>query len=217
MGTPIELPGGTLDPERPPDKLELLKRIRPATRVPLEELREIGAGRVFDELEVRVGAPLPGVEARLQLVPEGIPEELRQVLEAPPAGEGFSHRLVCRRLRHVSNSVGRHFPESRAKGVTNPAYLNPTDCEALGLAPGDLVEIASDQDRILGVVEPSDEVGPGVVSMAHCWGGAPDEDGRVREIGANTGRLVATDRDYDPITGMARQSAIPVNLRPARR
>jgi anaerobic selenocysteine-containing dehydrogenase len=217
MGTPIELPGGTLDPERPPDKLELLKRIRPATRVPLEELREVGAGRVFDELEVRVGAPLPGVEARLQLVPEGIPEELRQVLEAPPAGEGFSHRLVCRRLRHVSNSVGRHFPESRAKGVTNPAYLNPTDCEALGLAPGDLVEIASDQDRILGVVEPSDEVGPGVVSMAHCWGGAPDEDGRVREIGANTGRLVATDRDYDPITGMARQSAIPVNLRPARR
>jgi anaerobic selenocysteine-containing dehydrogenase len=217
MGTPIELPGGTLDPERPPDKLELLKRIRPATRVPLEELREIGAGRVFDELEVRVGAPLPGVEARLQLVPEGIPEELRQVLEAPPAGEGFSHRLVCRRLRHVSNSVGRHFPESRAKGVTNPAYLNPTDCEALGLAPGDLVEIASDQDRILGVVEPSDDVGPGVVSMAHCWGGAPDEDGRVREIGANTGRLVATDRDYDPITGMARQSAIPVNLRPARR
>jgi anaerobic selenocysteine-containing dehydrogenase len=183
MGTPIELPGGTLDPERPPDKLELLKRIRPATRVPLEELREIGAGRVFDELEVRVGAPLPGVEARLQLVPEGIPEELRQVLEAPPAGEGFSHRLVCRRR----------------------------------LAPGDLVEIASDQDRILGVVEPSDEVGPGVVSMAHCWGGAPDEDGRVREIGANTGRLVATDRDYDPITGMARQSAIPVNLRPARR
>ena len=39
----------------------------------------------------------------------------------------------------------------------------------------------------------------------------------MRELGANTGRLVATDRDYDPITGMARQSAIPVNLRPARR
>jgi anaerobic selenocysteine-containing dehydrogenase len=35
----------------------------------------------------------------------------------------------------------------------------------------------------------------------------------VREIGSSTNRLVSTDHHFDPITGMARQSAIPVNVR----
>jgi hypothetical protein len=52
--------------------------------------------------------------------------------------------------------------------------------------------------------------------MAHSWGDTPDHDHRVREIGSNTNRLISTDRDYDPITGMARQTAIPVNLRAVR-
>jgi len=34
-------------------------------------------------------------------------------------------------------------------------------------------------------------------------------------VGASTNRLVDNARHFDPITGMARQSAIPVNIRPA--
>ena len=34
-------------------------------------------------------------------------------------------------------------------------------------------------------------------------------------IGANTGRLVDTERDFEPISGMSRQSAIPVRIIPA--
>jgi anaerobic selenocysteine-containing dehydrogenase len=213
MKTPIELPGGPIDPEKPPTKFEVLKLIFPATRVPLERIREIGAGHVFEELEVDVAAPLPSLTARLQLAPEGVCEELRAERDAVRGAPGFSHLLICRRLRHASNSVGREFPESRAKGTTNPAYLNPADLEQLGLSPGDVVEIESDHDRILGVAEPSDELQSGVVSMAHCWGAGPERDAEVRTLGSNTSRLVATDRDYDPITGMARQSAIPVNVR----
>ena len=37
----------------------------------------------------------------------------------------------------------------------------------------------------------------------------------LREVGASTNRLVDNARHFDPITGMARQSAIPVNIRPA--
>jgi anaerobic selenocysteine-containing dehydrogenase len=213
MKTSIELPGGAIDPEKPPSKFEALKLIFPATRVPLERIREVGTGHIFEELEVEVAPPLPGLEARLQLAPEGVCQELCAESAASPAAAGFSHLLICRRLRHVSNSVGHEFPESRSVGSTNLAYLHPADLEELGLSPGDVVEIESDHDRILGVVEPSDELQSGVVSMAHCWGSGPERDAEVRTLGSNTGRLVATDRDYDSITGMARQSAIPVRLR----
>jgi hypothetical protein len=37
----------------------------------------------------------------------------------------------------------------------------------------------------------------------------------VREIGASTNALISNEVDFDPITGMARQSAIPVNVRRA--
>ena len=215
MKTPIELPGGAINPEDPPSKLEVLKRIHPATRVPLEKLREIGRGSVFREVAVDVTPPLPGVEARLQLAPEGVCEELRTLREEPlPSTEG--HLLICRRQRHAANSVGQGFPESRKIATTNPAFLNPADLERLGVEPGELVEIESEHDRILASAEPSDELQSGVVSMAHCWGAGPERDAEVRTIGSNTGRLVATDRHYDPITGMARQSAIPVTIRAAR-
>jgi anaerobic selenocysteine-containing dehydrogenase len=218
MKTTIELPGGAVDVDARPTKLEVLKLIRPDTRVPLEEIREKDGGRVFDAVAAVAAAPIPGLEARLDLAPEGICDELREVraeaFSAP--GEGpFPHRLICRRLRHVSNSVGQSFPESAARGTTNPAYMNPADLEKLGIAAGDLVEIASAHDAILAVAEPTDEVQSGVVSMAHCFGDDPERDAEVRSLGCNTGRLIAVDRDYDPITGMAPQTAIPVAVRPA--
>jgi anaerobic selenocysteine-containing dehydrogenase len=218
METSVELPGGAVDVEDPPTKFELLKLIRPETRIPLERIREADGGHVFDELDVRVAPPIPGLEARLNLAPDGIAEELREVRAEgfqPPGVGPFPHRLICRRLRHVANSVGRDFPETLKRGPTNPAYMNPADLTKLGLAAGELVEIASEHDVIVAVAEPTDEVQSGVISMAHCFGAAPDEPGDVRRIGSNTSRLVAVDVDYDPITGMAPQSAIPVAVRPA--
>jgi len=50
--------------------------------------------------------------------------------------------------------------------------------------------------------------------MAHAQGDAPERDGEVRTIGSTTGRLVSTERDFEPISGIPRQSAIPVNVRP---
>ena len=52
--------------------------------------------------------------------------------------------------------------------------------------------------------------------MAHSWGDVPENDRDVRSIGGSTNRLVNNEEAYDPITGMARQSAIPVNIRPAK-
>jgi anaerobic selenocysteine-containing dehydrogenase len=91
--------------------------------------------------------------------------------------------------------------------------MHPADLAREGLAAGDTVEIASGYERILGIVEPDDTLRSGVVSMAHAFGGLPEEAHRVRELGSNTGALTPVDRDYDPISGIPVMSAIPVNVR----
>jgi anaerobic selenocysteine-containing dehydrogenase len=92
--------------------------------------------------------------------------------------------------------------------------MNPEDVESLGLRDGDLVDIRSPRASIRGVVAVSDDLRPGVVSMAHSWGGLPADDGSVREIGSPTGRL-ADLRSYDPVTGIPCMSAIPVSVQRA--
>lgn len=73
---------------------------------------------------------------------------------------------------------------------------------------GDVIRIDSDHAFIYAIATASRDVLPGVISMAHARGGSPDDD-----IGS-TNRLVTTERDFEPISGMPRQSAIPVNVRP---
>src|SRR5262249_57210836 len=112
----------------------------------------------------------------------------------------FSHRLVSRRMMEVYNSTGDHLPGLRRRYAYNPAFMHPDDLQRLGIRPGDVVRIDSDHDFIYGVAEEPTEVQPGVVSMAHARGGPPELDGQVRTIGSTTGRLVSTERDFEPIT-----------------
>ena len=87
-------------------------------------------------MEIAVAPADPGNEARLDVGPPAICEELRAIRaeEFSPAGAGygeaadeFSHRLISRRLRHVYNSSGQYLEAVRKEGTTNPAYMNPDD------------------------------------------------------------------------------------------
>ncbi len=60
------------------------------------------------------------------------------------------------------------------------------------------------------MLEADDTLRVDVIAMHHAFGGLPAEDSEVRDRGSNVGRLVPTDVDYDPITGMPRQGNIPV-------
>ncbi len=217
----IELPCGTIDPGKTPAKFDVIKMLKPNPRISLEEVRSIGRGHIFDQLDVYVDAPIPGMEARLQLAPEGICEEIAEVFskvvdskQCAQSGAAFSHILISRRLSHVINSYGQTYPEIRKKGTTNYAYMNEADLKQLGIADEDLIEIESDHGTIIGVVQSTDEVKSGVISMSHCWGDTPDSKLDVREFGVNTNLLIKTDKDFEPITGLARLSAIPVAVRP---
>lgn len=221
LESPIRLAGGELPMAQRPEKEEVLELMLAGSRIPFAEIRKRRGGQVFEQVQVQVAPADADCEARLALAPDGICEELREVRgEAQTAngagnGAGFSHLLISRRLGHVYNSSGRDLAALREKGRTNPAYLNPADLAALGVAPGALVEIESERAAIFGVAAAADDIPPGVVSMAHAWGDPEAAAKDVREVGASTNRLVDNARHFDPITGMARQSAIPVNIRPA--
>ena len=204
-----------LDMREKPTTDELFEALTAGSRVPLAEVKRHPHGAVFPDPAAVVEPPDPGFEARLDLANPVMLDELAEVDAEPDEREtGYGFRLVSRRLPDVHNSAGRDIPRLVRKWSYNPAFMHPDDLRALGLESGDAVEIESGHASILGVVEAAPDVRPGVVSMPHAFGDAPERDAELREIGSNTGRLTPVDREYDPYSGIPRMSAIPVHVRP---
>jgi len=214
LGTPIRLAGGELPLDRKPSKEDVLDCMLAGGRIPFREVRNNRGGMVYAQVEQFVEPADASCDKRFEMTPEGVIEELATVRRESLV-EPFSHRLISRRMRQVYNSSGRDLPDSRARGTTNPAFMHPHDLEELGVRSGDVLEIESAHAMIYGVAEAAEDVMPGVVSMAHAWGDPAANPKEVREIGASTNALISNEVDFDPITGMARQSAIPVNVRRA--
>ena len=222
MGVPIVLAGGEVDLAQKPSTDELLDLIYAKSRVPLSEVRKHEGGHVYDLDPVVVAPADPGATGRFTVAPPDRIEELATVREEGTSAEQVADfdpevhtlRLISRRLRHVFNSTGQQIDGLRKQGATNYAYMHPDDAAERGLRDGELIDITSPRASIRGVVAIAKDLRPGVVSMAHAWGGTPDDDGSVRELGAPTGRL-ADLRSYDPVTGIPCMSAIPVAVRRA--
>ena len=94
--------------------------------------------------------------------------------------------------------------------------MHPETLASLGLESGAAVMVESRHDRIPCVVEADDSMRRDVISMHHAFGGFPTGDRHYRGHGSNVGRLVPTDAEYDPITGMPRQANIPVRIEVAQ-
>ena len=109
--------------------------------------------------------------------------------------------------------LNNEFPELNGNRTWNPAFMNGADLQEPGLRSGDVVEIVSDTATIPGVVEEDNRLRRGLVSMSHAWGGPPERDGEVRQIGGNTGRLASTVRAWDRYCGMPVMSNTPVQVR----
>src|SRR5262249_1626019 len=175
MRTPLRLEQGTLDLDRKPTSDEYLDLTHRGSRIPLDEVRRHPGGRVFEpERPVHVEAPRPGAAAhQMTPPPAAVIAQLRAIRSERFADDGFTHRLVSRRMLEVYNSTGDHLPGLRRRYPYNPAFMHPGDLERLGVRPGDVVRIDSAHDFIYGVVESTTDVLPGVVSMAHARGGEP--------------------------------------------
>ena len=215
LGSTLPLPGGSPDMTTRPSTDEIIERSYAGSRMPLDEVRA-NRRKVHPDLRLVVEPADPTCTTKFTPAPEDFMAELAQLRAqpAPMLGDidvsAYPFRLVSRRLKHVLNSTGTELPALARKGTTNPAYMHPDDVAELDMVGGDLVEITSPSGRVIGVVEPAEDVKRGVISMAHSWGGTSLTDEKVRDIGTPTSRLVSVDAGHDPVTGMVVSSAIPV-------
>jgi len=202
-----------LDMQHKPTTWELMEKLTQGSRISLAEVETHPHGGLFEDPSIVVLPRDPDCEDRLELANEFMMAALEEVSrESLECDSGFSHLLVSRRIPNVFNSVGRDVSQLTRHGAHNPAFINPDDLDALGLASGDIIEIRSARASILGVAEAAPDVRPGVISMAHAFGDIPGQDDDVRALGGNTGRLCDARNDTEPYTGIPRMSAIPVNI-----
>jgi anaerobic selenocysteine-containing dehydrogenase len=232
LGVTISFPGGSIEPGSKVTADDVLDLIYAKGKVSLADLRERYAAAQRGELDTPA-ILLPelaqvvqegdaGATARFQLTPDGIVAELADVLaEGTGAAiiDGFDDaqfpfRLSSRRLLSVFNSSGREIDALREKAGTSYAHVHPDDLVALGIADGSYVEISSPRGSVRTLVKAAPDVRRGAISMAHAWGGLPDDVSAANadSFGDTTAALIDAASGYDPFTAMPVQSAIPVRL-----
>jgi anaerobic selenocysteine-containing dehydrogenase len=217
LRTPLVLDDGrTLDIDRKPTSDAYLDFTHTGSRIPLDEVRQYPGGHIFEPKQPVHVQPQRSERSamRMNVAPRAVIDQISEIRQERLSRAGgyrgderFTHRLISRRMLEVYNSTGDHLPKLRHKFRYSPAFMHPQDLERLGVSPGALIRIESDHSFIYAIAATSRDVLPGVVSMAHARGGTPDGIG-------STNRLVTTERDFEPISGIPRQSAIPVNVRP---
>ena len=187
------------------------------SRIPLEEVKRYPHGHIFDS-DVVVRERDPGCEDRLDCGNDVMMAQLQEVgsqdYRAMQNTPDYPLRFIPRRHNNFMNSSGRSIRKLNGDKPWNPLWMHPEDMRDAGVGEGDRVRIVTPHEEILAVVEEDETLRPGVVASAHAFGGLVDEDERYRELGANTGRLVRTDENYDPITGMPLMGNIPVAVYP---
>lgn len=215
----LALPGGPIPRgERPTDD-EVLDLIYAKSLVSLDELRARN-GQVLPEHKPVTEAADPASSGRFHLALDDHLLELGAVRAQQTSAErmrGFDpevhrFRLISRRLKSHLNSLGGELSGLNRKNPTNFAFMHPDDMAELGVVDDDLIEVASPRASLIGVVQAAPDVRRGAVSMAHSWGAPGLSDEKVRDVGAPTNRLIDVENGYDPITGQAIQSAIPVSV-----
>jgi anaerobic selenocysteine-containing dehydrogenase len=222
LGLQLVYAGEPLDmeAEEPPSTEDLLRiRLRDSA-VTFDELKrdlaEHPAGRIYEPDCAVVLPPRPEADGRFDPMPADVAGEVRQLLESLEGreagpGPGFTHLLSTRRLHQVMNTTGSQLAGTLERMPGNPAYLHPQELEALAVRPGERIEIASAHGAIEAVAQPDDRLRPGVVSIAHCWGGLAGTEAP----GVNVNRLIACDAEVQAINAMPRMSAVPVRIRKA--
>lgn len=222
LGLQLNLAGGPvpMQGDSPPPKQVFLDLMTAGCLVPpskvREDARKAGGGAViYDDLHPVVEAADPDQHNRFDLAAGEMPRQLEKYGADAARAAGFDFRLISRRSKHRFNSIGQPLKNLGRKVTTNPAYIHPADMAERGIQDGDIIAISSAHATIHGVAEASDKVRRGLISMAHAFGDSEAGKHNVREMGGSTNRLTSDEVDYDPITGQALQSAIPVRIEAA--
>ncbi len=217
LGTTIDLPG--IDMAHKPTVHEMIDALYHNSRVPMSDIRRYPDGHVWGDRDPLVGGVVGYMSGHLaQPMAIGHPEVIAELAEvrSEPVFDGggytepdrFTHRMITYRVKEVYCSQGQNLPSLAARRPHNPLLMNTTDMVEMRVEPGSTVEVESRFGSVEAIAEPSGDLVRGVVALAFGWGG-PDDDG------VNVQYLIDDDDMFDSVTGLALQSAVPVNVRPA--
>jgi len=167
-------------------------------------------------LEPRIPEILRTPSGKVELAPPLIVEDLARVqaaLATPAAG------LVVVGRRHLrSNNSWMHNVPSLVKGKELcTLQIHPTDAEARGLVDGGLATVRSRVGQVEAMVEVTDAIAPGVVSLPHGWG--HDRPGVEMSVAAShpgvNANVLTDDLRIDPLSGTAVLNGVDVEVEPA--
>lgn len=223
MGLSLNVPG--IGMKHRPTSDEVLEAMAAGSSIPLAEVRRYPSGHVFGEAVA--GKVIPGAIAHPDgRMAVGHPEALAEVRQVRAEavsesggyeeGDGFSHRLISMHVPGVYNTKGREFASLQSRQAVGWAYLHPKDLHDLRLGDGDRAIIDSGHGRIRARLRGDANIMPGVIAVPFGLDHAPQpsrlKEGGVEEIGWNLAALIPNDSNFDPVTGMALQTAVPVRI-----
>lgn len=222
LGIPLRVGKLTIDAKPTTD--ELLDEMYKHARLPVSEMRKHPSGIAFEGRTTTAGGVIPNMighpDKRMAAGHPAVIAELREVLAEPvitgggyAPDEEFGFRMITYRMKEVYCTQGQNLPSLRAKRRYNPVLMHPESMQALDLEDGDAVWVENDYGRVEGFAEASQDVGPRTIAFAFGWGN-PKDPRPASEKGSNVQRLIPDDWRYDSVTGLALQSAVPVNVRP---
>jgi anaerobic selenocysteine-containing dehydrogenase len=205
--------GGRRGPER---LLDMMLRAGPFG-ITLDDLIAAPHGIDFGPLEPRLPEILRTPTGRIELAAQPLLDDLLRLEASIEALTDRTLVLVGRRdLR--SNNSWMHNIEVLVKGRPRcTLHVHPDDAARLGVTDGGPATVTSRVGQLTAVVEVTEAIRPGVVSLPHGWGhDHPGTQLRIASERAGVNSNVLTDQAViDPMSGNAALNAIPVSVVPA--
>jgi anaerobic selenocysteine-containing dehydrogenase len=207
-----------LSARRGPDRLlDLLLRSGPY-ELTLADLEAAPHGVDLGALEPRIPEVLRTPSGKIELAPEPLVADvprLRGSLWRHANGEVV---LIGRRQLRSNNSWMHNLPKLVSGPERCTLHVHPDTAAAHGLADGATAKVRSRAGEVEVLVEVTDAIMPGVVSIPHGWG--HDTDGAelsvAREHAGVNSNILADEELVEPLTGNAVLNGIPVELAPVR-
>jgi anaerobic selenocysteine-containing dehydrogenase len=180
----------------------------------LAELKRHPHGIDLGPLQPRLPGVLRTPSGRVELAPGPLVADLVRVRDG--LDDDTDLVIIGRRQTRSMNSMLHNIPALMRGRERCTMLIHPDDATARGLVDGGRCEISSDTGTIEAIVEVSDSIAPGVVSLPHGWG----HDGPGLQLsvaskhpGSNLNALTGSG-GIDVLSGTAAFNGVKIQIRP---
>jgi anaerobic selenocysteine-containing dehydrogenase len=207
-----------LEPRVGPERLLDLQLRAGPYELTLADLEAAPHGIDLGPLQPRLPDALRTASGKIELAPAPLTADVPRLIDALHRQRNGELVLVGRRNLRSNNSWMHNLPLLVSGPEQCTLHVHPDDAANHDLADGEPAEVRSRTGMVHALVEVTDAVMPGVVSLPHGWG--HDAEGAelrvaIEHAGTNSNTL-ADEHLLDALSGNAVLNGIPVALAPVR-